>query len=76
MLPPIEDHKWSPVPMVNPHQLPPGHRAEFARTEEGIVVRITGPNAHVFGCSTGGKEALAEAITAALDWFEAIGREL
>lgn len=80
MLPPIEDHKWHDLSEYGARtRLPPGHRIEYALVlngGEGIVVRIAGPNAHVFGCSTAGKEALDKAMDIALAWFESVGREL
>ena len=58
-------------------RMPPGHKIEYARTDDnGIVVRIVGPNAHVWGKSTEGQEALDRAIDLALNWFSQMGREL
>lgn len=75
---PIEDHKWYDLSEYGSKtKLPPGHRIEYARTEDaGIVVRIVGKNAHVWGKSTAGQEALDEAIDFALDWFSKVGKGL
>lgn len=74
---PIEDHKWYDLSEFGSKtKLPPKHRIEYARIDGGIVVRIVGPNAHVWGESVGGQEALDEAIDLALHWFSAVGEEL
>lgn len=71
---PIEDHKWTPVP-DNAGFLPAGHRAEAWHDPENgeYVVRIVGPNAHVYGKD---ELLLSEAVTRALKWFREAGSEL
>lgn len=74
---PIEDEKWHDLAEYGlKTKLPPKHRIEYARAGDGIVVRIVGPNAHVFGESGTGQEALDEAIDFALAWFKRVGSEL
>jgi hypothetical protein len=74
---PIEDEKWYALEDYGGKtRMPPGHRIEYARVDNGIVVRIVGPNAHVWGASSGGQEALNEAIDKALNWFSSVGGEL
>ena len=66
---PIEDHKWHSIGLG---ELPEGHRAEAARYEDGFVVRITGPNANVFGKDGN----LTRAVDKALEWFSQVGQYL
>ena len=75
---PIEDYKWYDLSEYgSATKMPKGHRIEYARMDGGgIVVRIVGPNAHVFGESDAGKDALAFAIKKALEWFGSVGGEL
>jgi hypothetical protein len=74
---PIENEKWHDLEDYgNKTKMPPGHRIEFARIDDGIVVRIVGPNAHVWGASSEGAEALNVAIDKALNWFSQVGGEL
>lgn len=74
---PVEDHKWHDLSEYSSKTgLPKGHRIEYARTDDGIVVRIVGPNAHVWGKSGPGKDALEKAIDFALEWFRKVGEEL
>jgi len=74
---PIEDHKWHDLAEYGlKTKLPPGHRIEYTRADGNIVVRIVGPNAHVWGSSPAGKYALDIAIDYALEWFSKVGGEL
>lgn len=73
MIPPIADHLWHEIPDTE-GILPPGHKMEYAQFEgTGVVVRIVGPRAHVFGQS---KQHMSEAVNEALNWFESVGSEL
>lgn len=68
---PIEDHKWRDISSAADGILPPGHKMEYAQFEgTGIVVRIVGPNAYVFGES---ELHMNEAMRKALDWFDSVG---
>ena len=72
---PIEDHKWRKVDPWLPHvpALPPKHKMEVARIDEDtVVVRVTGPNAHVFGQGPNWETA----VTKAVEWFNSVGGEL
>lgn len=75
---PIASEKWYDAAYFGAKtELPPDHRIEYARTDGGgIIVRIVGPNAHVWGWSPNGKLALDEAIDRALEWFSQVGRQL
>ncbi len=74
---PVEDHKWHDIADYGAKtRMPPGHKIEYVRVDDGIVVRIVGPNAHVWGASSDGREALNEAIDKALNWFSQVGGEL
>ena len=75
---PIADEKWYDLAEYGiKTKMPPDHRIEYARTDtNGIVVRIVGPHAHVWGKSEAGQEALDEAIERALSWFNSVGGEL
>jgi hypothetical protein len=66
---PVEDHAWHWVDVGE--VLPEGHRAEAAQVDDGFVVRITGPSAHVLG-----QGPMDAAIEAAMSWFARVGREL
>lgn len=78
---PIDEGAWHSLGdyySVADLRLPAGHRIEYARTGDGmsIVVRIVGPNAHVWGKSEAGTEGLRVASEKALEWFSTVGREL
>lgn len=77
---PIEDDKWHDLAEHGSKtKLPPRHRIEYARVlngGDGIKVRITGPNAYVWGACEAGREALGEAVDRALEWFRSVGGEL
>ena len=75
---PIEDEKWYDLEDYGEKtRMPPGHKIQYARMDNtGIVVRITGQNAHVWGASSEGQEALNQAIDYALNWFSSVGGEL
>lgn len=71
---PVEDHLWLPLSYNEvPLFMPEGHRIEYAFTgEDEITVRITGPNAHVYGKDG----TMDEAVDKALEWFARIGKNL
>lgn len=53
--------------------LPKGHKSDFTVSADGtVIVRISGPNAHVKGES----KDVDEAVQAAFEWFEQVGGEL
>jgi hypothetical protein len=69
---PIDEAKWHRI--IDPAylDLPKGHFAEYCQSGGEMIVRITGPNAHV----TGNAVYLETAIAYALDWFYEVGGEL
>lgn len=68
---PIADHEW--YRLDDYFLLPDSHHAEVAEIEGGgIVVRIVGPNAHVFGEG----RMLDDAADEALTWFYRVGGKL
>lgn len=68
---PVDDTKWH---RISPEDLPlpKDHHAEYTRSDEKLIVRIVGPNAHV----TGDAETMTAAIKYALKWFSEVGEEL
>jgi len=69
---PVEDIKWHRIIDPTYLDLPKDHYAEFCRSGGELIVRITGPNAHV----TGNAETLDKAVEYALEWFSEVGGEL
>jgi hypothetical protein len=68
---PVEDTQWHRLGEEH-LSLPKDHYAEYIRSGGDLIVRITGPNAHV----TGNAATLETAIWYALEWFNAVGGEL
>lgn len=68
---PVDDAQWHQVP-EDEMPLPKNHYAQYCRSDGKLVVRITGPNAHV----TGDAETMEAAVRYALKWFSEVGEEL
>lgn len=69
VIPPLDESAWTPLLEA---KLPKGHKIHFTDAAGVVIVRISGPNAHVIGHGT----EIEEAVQAAFDWFESVGREL